>query len=273
MASKGPKGVLIPVGGGEDKKESKDVLCRIIAETGKTNPKICLITIATDVPEKVAEIYKKAFKDLNISSLSILHFNSRTEADSEENLKFIDDCDLVLLSGGKQLKISTLMGGTKLLERIMERYTTETNFVVAGTSAGAAAMSNTMIISGSSREALIKGTLELTNGLSLINEVTIDTHFTQRGRIGRLIQTVACNPGIIGLGLGEDTSVIIKNHVMEVNGSGLVIVVDGHEITFTDLPEIKNGDPMTVEGLKVHVLGNGKRFHITERKIECTPNN
>lgn len=272
MTNKGPKGILIPVGGGEDREQSKDVLCRIIEETGKANPNICLITVATDVPHKMAKIYQKAFKDLKITNLSVIHFETRTEADSEENLKFIDDCDLVLLSGGKQLKISTLMGGTKLLERIMERYTNEDKFVVAGTSAGAAAMSNTMIISGSSREALIKGTLELTNGLSLINEVTIDTHFTQRGRIGRLIQTVACNPGIIGLGLGEDTSVIIKNNILEVNGSGLVIVVDGHQITFTDLPEIKDGEPMTVEGLKVHVLGNRKRFHIKERRIEGAPN-
>lgn len=272
MKNTGPKGILIPVGGGEDREESKDVLCRIIAETGKDDPTICLITVATDVPDKVAKIYQKAFKDLKISNLSIIHFDKRTEADSEENLKCIEKCDLVMLSGGKQLKISTLLGGTKLLEKIFTRYTNEEKFVVAGTSAGAAAMSNTMIISGSSREALIKGTLELTNGLSLINEVTIDTHFTQRGRIGRLIQTVACNPGIIGLGLGEDTSIIIKNKIMEVHGSGLVVIVDGHQITFTDLPEIKDGEPMTVEGLKVHVLGNRKKFHIIERRIEDVSN-
>jgi len=264
-----PKGILIPVGGGEDKEETKDVLCRIISETGKTDPKICLITLATDVPERVSETYQKAFEDLNISSVSVIHYKARREADTAENLIKIKDCDLILFSGGKQLKLGTLLGGTKLLEAIKKRYIEEPAFVVAGTSAGAAAMSNTMIISGSSREALIKGSLELTNGLDLITDVCIDTHFTQRGRIGRLIQTVTCNPGILGLGVGEDTCVIIKDDTMEVCGSGLVIIVDGTEIEYTDLTEIKEGEPITVEGVKVHVLGAGKRFTISERRLKA----
>ena len=267
MINISPKGILIPIGGGEDKDESKDVLCRIIFETGKTDPNICLVTLATDVPDKVAETYEKAFADLNISSVSVIHYNSRKEADTETNLNKIRTCDLILLSGGKQQKLGTLLGGTELLKLVKQRYYDEPKFVVAGTSAGAAAMSNTMIISGSSQEALIKGSLELTNGLDLINDVCIDTHFTQRGRIGRLIQTVTCNPGILGLGVGEDTSVIIKDNIMEVCGSGLVIIVDGTEIDYTDLTEIKNGEPITVEGVKVHVLGAGKQFSIGERKL------
>lgn len=263
-----PKGTLIPIGGGEDREESKDILCRIIAESGKKNPKICLITLATDVPDKVADVYKKAFKDLNISRLSIIHYAGRKEADSESNLKKVRECDLILFSGGKQLKLSSLLGGTDLLSIVKQRYYDEAKFVLAGTSAGAAAMSNTMIISGSTKEALIKGSLELTNGLDLINKVTIDTHFTQRGRIGRLIQMVTCNPGILGLGLGEDTCVIIKNGMMEVCGSGLVTIVDGNDIEYTDLTEIKDGEPITVEGIKVHILGPAKRFLIADRKIK-----
>lgn len=262
-----PKGILIPIGGSEDKKESKEILCRIIAETGKTDPHICLITLATNVPDKVVAAYKKAFGDLNISTLTVIHYTSRKEADNEDHLKKIQECDIILFSGGKQLKLSTLMGGTKLLALIKQRYYDEPKFVVAGTSAGAAAMSNIMIISGSSQEALIKGTLELTNGLDLINSVFIDTHFTERGRIGRTIQTVTSNPGILGVGLGEDTSVIINNGIMEVCGSGLVIIVDGTSIEYTDLTEIEDGDPITVEGIKVHVLGPGKKFTISERRI------
>jgi len=269
MTDINPKGTLVPIGGGEDKEESKDVLCRIISETGKTDPHICLVTLATDLPDEVAATYKKAFEDLKISSVSVIHYDSRKEADSDENLSKIRACDLILLSGGKQLKLGTLLGGTALLDLIKQRFYDEPGFVVAGTSAGAAAMSNTMIISGSSQEALIKGSLELTNGLDLINSVCIDTHFTQRGRIGRLIQTVTCNPGVLGLGVGEDTSVIIKDDVMEVCGSGLVIIVDGVEIEYTDLTEIKNGEPITVEGIKVHVLGAGKKFSIRERKLEA----
>lgn len=262
-----PKGILIPIGGGEDKEESKDVLCRIISETGKSDPHICLITLATGHPEEVAEIYQKAFKALDITTISVIHFLTRMDADSQENLQKIKDCDLVMFSGGNQLKLSSLLGGTGLLALIKERYFDEEQFVVAGTSAGAAAMSNTMIIAGKSQESLIKGSLELTNGLDLINRVFIDTHFTQRGRIGRLIQTVTCNPGILGLGLGEDTSAVIKNGEMEVCGSGLVIIVDGRSIEYTDLTDIKDGEPITVEGIKLHVLGCGKKFIIPERRI------
>lgn len=262
-----PKGILVPVGGGEDKQQSKDVLCRIIAETGKADPAICLITLATDLPEEVAAAYKSAFDDLKITSLEVIHYDARREADSEQNLEKVRNCDMVLFSGGKQLKLGTLLGGTKLLSLIRERYFDEAEFVVAGTSAGAAAMSNTMIISGSSKHALIKGTLELTNGLDLINSVCIDTHFTQRARLGRLIQTVTCNPGILGLGVGEDTCVVIREGMLEVCGSGLVIIVDGKEIEYTDLPSIKDGDPITVEGIKVHVLGAGKKFSISERRL------
>jgi len=262
-----PKGILIPVGGREDKEESKDVLCRIIAETGKADPHICLITLATDVPKKVTAIYQKAFEALNISTFSAIHYRNRKDADSEDHLKKISACDLILFSGGKQLKLSTLMGGTQLIALIKQRYYDEPKFVVAGTSAGAVAMSNTMIISGNTQEALIKGTLELTNGLDLINNVSIDTHFTQRGRIGRLIQMVTCNPGILGLGVGEDTCLIISKGIIEVVGSGLVVIVDGEEIQYTDLPEIKNGTPITVEGIKIHVLGPGKKFNINDRKM------
>lgn len=267
-----PKGILIPVGGGEDKEESKDVLARILAETGKSHPHVCLITIATGLPEKVANGYAKAFEDLNIKIFSVIHYTQRNDADTDENLKKIRECDLVMFSGGNQLKISSLMIGTELLGLIKQRYYDESKFVVAGTSAGAAAMSNTMISSGSSTEALIKGALEFTNGLDFIKSVTIDTHFIARGRIGRLIQAVTCNPGILGLGLGEDTSVVISKGVIEVFGSGLVIIVDGKEIGYTDLPEIKDGEPITVEGIKIHVLGPGKRFILSERKLLVADN-
>lgn len=262
-----PKGILIPVGGGEDKDESKDVLCRIISETGKADPNICLITLATDVPERVEAAYCKAFDDLKISTVSVINYNNHTEADTDENLNKIKDCDLVLFSGGKQLKLSTLLGGTSLMALIRQRYYDEPTFVVAGTSAGAAAMSNTMIISGSSHAALIKGSLKLTSGLDLISNVCIDTHFIKRGRIGRLIQAVTCNPGILGLGIGEDTSVIIKNDIMEVHGSGLVIILDGVGVEYTDLIEIKDGEPITVGGIKIHVLGPGKKYSIANRKL------
>lgn len=264
-----PKGTLIPIGGGEDKEGHRDVLCRVIEETKKKKAKACVITVATSVPEEVTKDYRKAFKDLDISTLTFIHFESRTEADSKENIQKIKECDLVLFSGGNQLKLSSLLGGSELLALIKNRLYDEVNFVVAGTSAGAAAMSNTMIISGTSQDALIMGELGLTNGLDLINCLFIDTHFTERGRFGRLIQTVACNPGVIGIGLGENTALVVKDaNELEVVGSGLVTIVDGASITYTNLAETESGEPITIEGVKLHVLGPGKIFVITQREIK-----
>jgi cyanophycinase len=261
-----PKGTLLPIGGGEDRLESKDVLCRMIAETGKKNPTICLITLATSVPERMAEVYHQAFRDLNITRVSVIHYGNRCDADSAENLKKAEDCDLVLFGGGKQLQLSTLLAGTALLEVLRRRYHGEAQFVIAGTSAGAAAMSNTMIIAGSSIEALIKGSLKFTDGLNLIHNVSIDTHFTQRGRIGRLIELVTCNPGVLGLGLGEDTGVVISQGLMEVCGSGEATVVDGSGILCTD--DIETDDlPIPGEGIKVHILKPGKKYIIAERML------
>lgn len=260
-----PKGTLIPVGGGED---SNEVLKRIIKETGKRKPRICYMTVATTSPKEAAQKHKKFFSDMGLPNISIIHFDARTDADLSANLEKIKNCHAIFIGGGDQLRLSSLLGGTFLLALMKKRYNDEPRFVICGNSAGAAAMSNTMIISGSSQDALIKGELELTNGLSLINNVFIDTHFTQRGRFGRLIQTVTYNPGVLGLGLSLDTGVVIHGgDELEVIGTGLVVIADGTCIQYTDLTEISNGDPITVEGIKMHVLGPGKRFSITERKL------
>jgi cyanophycinase len=125
-----------------------------------------------------------------------------------------------------------------------------------------------MIIAGSSKDALVKGQLQLTNGLDLINNVFIDTHFTDRGRFGRLIQTVAYNPGVLGLGLSIDTAAVIYDgNKMEVVGNGLAVIVDGTAIEYSNLTEVRDGDPLTIEGLKMHILGPGKCFSIDHRKI------
>jgi cyanophycinase len=262
-----PKGVLLPIGGGEDKEHTESVLLRIIKETGKRKPKICIVTVASEKPKETAGDYRRAFRKLKLTTIFFIHFNTRSAADKKKDLANVKSCDAVLFSGGDQLRLSSLMGGTELLELIKQRYSEEKNFVVAGTSAGAAAMSDTMIVSGSSRDALIKGELELTNGLDLINSVFIDTHFTERGRIGRVIQTLAYNPGVLGIGLGEDTAVVIKGEKLEVIGSGLVIIADGKQIVYTDLAEIQNDEPITVEGIKIHVLGPGKKFSLKDRKL------
>ncbi len=260
-----PKGILVPIGGGND----DPIIERIIKETGKAHPKICYITLADSDEEDAKSKHRSFAKHYGSKNVSFIHFNVRSEADSEENIKKIKVCEVVLIGGGNQLRLSSLLGGTLLMAEIKKRYYEESKFIVSGSSAGAAAMSNTMIISGSSKDALIKGELQLTNGLNLINNVFIDTHFTERGRFGRVIQTVAYNPGVLGLGISANTAVIIyEGERLEVIGTGLVVIVDGTSIEYTDLTNVKDGDPLTIIGLKMHIIGPGKCFSIGSRKVD-----
>jgi cyanophycinase len=264
MKSTKPKGILVPIGGGAG---GKDILERICKETQKREPVVCYVTVATTDPEDVKLMLKDFEADIE-TAVEHIHFDLRSDADSKENLEKIRRCHAVFIGGGNQLRLSSLLGGTQLMEAIKERYYDEQYFVVAGSSAGAAAMSNTMVISGSSQDALIKGELHLTNGLDLINNVFIDTHFTERGRFGRLIQAVTYNPGVLGLGLSTNTGAIIyKGDRMQVVGSGLAVVVDGTEIDYSNLTEVSDGEPITVQGVKMHVLGPGQCFSISQRKL------
>jgi cyanophycinase len=263
-----PRGILIPIGGGEDKAGRKTILNRILDETGRRRPIVEVVTAATEHPEEVGDDYIAAFRDLGIDDVGTIYIEEREEAFDDDLLDRIERCDLVFFSGGNQLKLTTVLGGTDFIRIIKERYFEERDFVIAGSSAGAVAMSDTMIVSGKSRDALIKGELQLTNGLDFINNVFIDTHFTERGRIGRLLQTVASNPNVLGLGLGEDTGAIIyEGCKLEIIGSGLVVIADGQDIKYSDLTEVEKGQPISIEGITLHVLGEGKRFNLDTREF------
>jgi cyanophycinase len=171
-----------------------------------------------------------------------------------------------MFSGGNQLRLSATVGGTELLSVLKQRYAEEKNFVIAGTSAGAMAMSNTMIYEGNATRAHLKGEVKMTTGLAFVNSVIIDSHFEKRGRFGRLAQAVAANPGCIGIGLGEDTGMLISDgNKMEAIGSGLVIIIDGHDILHSNFADIPEGNPISIENLKVHFCEKGNGYLIRER--------
>jgi cyanophycinase len=265
-----PKGTLIPIAGNDIENNNYEIFKRVIKETGKKIPQICLFTLAADIPEKTEIEFKNTFKKLGIENISIINYNVHAEADSLENLEKLKNADAVIFSNGNQVKLTSLLGGTHLINRIKKRYYNEPDFVIAGFSAGATAMSNTMIVSCSSNDAMLKGELELTNGLNLISSIFIDTRFSDRGRFGCLIQTVTFNPAVLGVSLGENTALVIKNEEIEVIGSGLIAVVDGTSVAYTDLTEISHGEPITVEGIKMHFLNAGKRFLIHQKQIQKT---
>ena len=172
-----------------------------------------------------------------------------------------------MFSGGNQLRLTTILGGSELMKIIHDRYENE-NFIVAGTSAGAMAMSNTMIYHGNSTTAHLKGEVRITTGLAFLQNVIIDSHFEKRGRFGRLAQAVGCNPSCVGIGLGEDTGLIISegNH-FEAIGSGCVIIVDGHKIRHSNIADIPEGSPISLENLIVHVMVDGDSYDLKERQF------
>ncbi len=277
-----PKGKLISVGGSEDKGTEVDpkfiqkvqlnffefgILRRILSEMKGVDSRVEIITTASQIPEEVGANYIQAFGKLGCTNIGVMHIKKREDALNPEYLERIKQADGVMFTGGNQMRLSMIFGGSQFLKTIIDRYQNE-EFVIAGTSAGAMAMSNTMIYQGSSTGALLKGEVKITTGLALIKDVIIDSHFVTRGRFGRLAQAVAGNPGCIGIGLGEDTGVLIKEgNRMEAIGSGLVLIFDGYNIRHSNIADIEDGQPISIDNLVVHVMAKGNFYYLNERKF------
>lgn len=281
MAS--PKGKLIIIGGSVDKgsfSESpedltrklkffeKGILNKIIRVSDKDNlSRIEIITTASSIPVEVGEEYVNAFKHLNVLNVGVLNVKTREEANTPDTVERLRKADVVMFTGGDQLRLSSIFGGTSFHHLLLDKYENE-NFVISGTSAGAAASSNNMIYQGSSHGALLKGEVKITGGLGFINNVIIDTHFVQRGRIGRLLYACASNPINLGIGLGEDTGLLITGgNIMEAIGSGLIILVDGTHMRNTNLTDVEMGEPISIENLIVHVMSIGDHFDLKTKKL------
>jgi cyanophycinase len=239
------------------------ILKRILNESKhKENSRIEVITTASKIPKEIGPEYVKALNYLGANNVDILNIERREQAMDPLVLDRLKAADVVMFTGGDQLRLTSILGGTPFHDILLDKYRNE-EFIYAGTSAGAAAASNNMIYQGSSSEALLKGEVKITSGLGLIDGVIIDTHFVQRGRIGRLFQAVVGNPKVLGIGLGEDTGLLITNNVeMEAIGSGLVILVDGREVKDTNLTQVELGQPISINHLVTHVLSMDDTFNL-----------
>lgn len=246
----------------------KGILKRIIDESKhKKESRIEVITTASKIPREIGPEYVKALNFLGASNVDVLYIEKREQATDPEVLARLKAADVVMFTGGDQLRLTSILGGTAFDDMLIDKYRNE-DFIYAGTSAGAAAASNNMIYQGSSSEALLKGEVKITSGLGLIDGVIIDTHFVQRGRIGRLFQAVVGNPKVLGIGLGEDTGLLITNgRQMEAIGSGLVILVDGREIKDTNLTQIELGEPISINHLVTHVMSKNDTFDLDTFKM------
>ncbi|ASU32709.1 cyanophycinase [Mucilaginibacter xinganensis] len=280
-----PKGKLIIIGGAVDMNTNlgaqeeilkpdhlkffeQGILKRIITESARQSAsKVEVITTASQIPELVGEEYTEAFNYLLANPIGVMDIRTREDASNPEYLERIRKCDVVMFSGGDQLRLSSIFGGTEFLQIMKNRYEHE-HFVIAGTSAGAAAASTNMIYRGQSSKALIKGEVQITAGLGFIDSVIIDTHFVQRGRIGRLLYAVASNPGMLGIGLGEDAGLLItEGTMMEAIGSGLTILVNGRKMAETNIYDVEMGSPVSIKNMRVSVMSIFDKYDLAQSQL------
>ena len=274
-----PKGRLLVIGGAENKGEKEpgkkvkpsdfeilEVLRSLVSLTNKKEPLIEIITTASGEPAATFRDYKKAFAKLEITHLGHIHHDSHKELlkEDEEIVKRIKKADAVFFTGGDQLKYTAIYGGTSFLGLLKKRYISD-NLVIAGTSAGAMALSTPMIYAGSDEVSELGGMIKVTTGLEFLKDVCIDTHFVHRGRFVRMAQVIATNPTCIGFGIEEDTAIIIRNGLdVEVIGTGMVMVVEGFGITEVSIEEFTGKKPITIRDLKVHILSDKDVYEIKQ---------
>ncbi|MBA9078402.1 MULTISPECIES: cyanophycinase [Rufibacter] len=258
-----PKGTLIALGGGDD-----DVLIELIkSELCSPDSHIEVITTATLEPLESGQAYKEAFEELGCRNVRFMHIDEANAADKPENLTRIGNAEVIFFTGGNQLRLKEFLGGTQLHRLMQERYLQD-EITISGTSAGAAAMSTRMIYEGYGYYSLLKGEVKTTDGLSFISNVFLDTHFTERGRFGRLAHAVSKRPEFVGIGLGEETGIIIKqNRHVEVFGSGVITIIDGAHVRYSNLDEVEEGEPIAIENLTMHLLVEGHEYCLQDRSF------
>ncbi|MFV0571028.1 MAG: cyanophycinase [Xanthomarina gelatinilytica] len=277
------KGTLIPIGGNEDKGIEENekytlefiqegILYHVVQQAGGKDAHIVVIPTASSIPVEVGENYLSAFSALGCKNVTVLDIRSVEDSEKQTSIDLVKQANCIMFSGGDQSKITNKIGGTTIHKIMLDRYQNETGFVIAGTSAGAMAMTNEMIAGGSPTDAFVKGAVTMYKGLGLIPELIIDTHFIQRGRFGRVSQAVSKFPNLVGFGLAEDTGMIIKNgNDCTVIGSGMVIVFDGHKLTHNNEKVLEEGTPMTMVNLVVNILTNGDLYNIENRQVSVLP--
>lgn len=255
-------GDLIIIGGGEDKTGDRDIL-KAVAERSKGG-RLVIATVASHEPDGYFDAYRTAFEPLGVTDLAELYLNTRSDALNPEVAAVMEGASGVFFTGGDQLRIASQIGDTPVEQAI--RALRARGGVVAGTSAGASAMSETMLVAGPGRETYRIGELHMAPGLGLMSDVIIDQHFAERGRHGRLVGAVAHNPRILGLGIDEDTAIVVSGNGFEVIGSGGVHVFDGQCCSRSNIAEADSAKALSIFNVRMHVLSSGDSFDLRSRR-------
>jgi len=267
-------GHLLVIGGAEDKYNERRILRKFLELTGKDGgeTQVLIVPVASDFPEFASDVYVQAFRRLGIAHPRVLRATSRQDVFDADADALFDGVDGVFITGGDQMRLVSLLGGTKFAQALRNKVA-ETNVVLAGTSAGAAGMSTSMIVRGDATPHPHKNSVRLSPGLGFLKNIIIDQHFTERGRISRLITAVSYNPYNLGIGIDENTAIILDNEgIMEVYGAGSVTVVDGSQITYNEIAEVDDYQSFSVCGVQLHILGNGLIYDYFGRTPLQPPN-
>jgi cyanophycinase len=254
------RGWIIPIGGAENKENDRHILARFVRESGGAQADIVVIPTASRMHE-TGPRYEELFRDIGAARVTVMDFDTRRDCQEPGRLQRLEEASGIFFTGGNQLRLTTLLGGTPVAKVIRTR--NAHGVTVGGTSAGASILSEHMIASGDEGSAMIAGSVRLAPGLGLTNRFIIDQHFRQRDRLGRLLTALAYNPFAVGIGLDEDTAAFIgPDEVIEVEGSGGVTVVDGSDVSYSSIDKVSDGQAVCMLGLKVHVLVAGATFDL-----------
>ena len=259
------RGALVAIGGAEDKTNEIGILRHVLALSGKPDPVVGVITTASSIPDDVFAAYDTAFRAIGAGDVLDLRVRDRHTANAPTVMEMIERVDVLFISGGDQMRLTHVFGGSDALEAIRQRH--EAGMVIAGTSAGAACQSATMVYGGAADDALRKGAVKMSAGFGFMDGVIIDTHFLERGRFSRLMEVGATNPEYLGIGLGEDSAAQFDGDLIRVFGSGHVILVDSSEISGSNVYDLAEGEAVAVSGIKMHALIDGYGFSLVDRRV------
>jgi cyanophycinase len=264
-------GHLLVIGGAEDKYNERRILRKFLELAGGDKAEVLIVPVASDFPEFAADVYTQAFRNLGATP-RVLRATSRQDVFLAEPEELLDGVTGVFMTGGDQMRLVSLLGGTKFADKL-RNLVRETNVVLAGTSAGAAGMSTSMIVRGESTSHPHKNSVRMSPGLGFLKNIIIDQHFTERGRISRLITAVSYNPYNLGIGIDENTAIILNGKgTLEVYGGGSATVVDGSQITYNEIAEVDEFQPFSVCGVQLHVLRDGLIYDYRDRHPLQPPN-
>jgi cyanophycinase len=255
---------LIAIGGAENVEGDSEILQHFVRLAHGEKARIVIMPVATRHANEVIPKYRKVFRKAGATEIAVFDINQREDTASETGLNLIKNATGIFFPGGDQLNITSLLGGTSAAALLKKKFDAGT--VIGGTSAGAAMMSSSMLLSGKAEENPRFGNVEIGPGMDFMGPAIIDTHFSQRGRCGRLMTAVAHYPQTIGLGIDENTALVLRDDEFEVLGSGAVIVIDGGSMTHSNLSDLEHGDPLELHNLTIHILPKGAHYDLARRR-------